>query len=90
MLSANTVSSMKNELIEEAIEGYEELKEEVEENPEEARERFTEILENPMWSMIGQDFSDTADSVRELDLEDDHDIEKFKSLVDDMLEKVKV
>lgn len=81
---------MKDKLINEALEGYKELKSQVDENPEKARENFLDVLQNDMWSMIGQGFDEEIDEVRRLDLEAEEDIDRFKEMVDNLMDQVKV
>lgn len=76
--------------INEALEGYQELKEKVDENPEQARESFIDILTHPMWGVIGQSFDEAVEEVENLDLETEEGINRFKDLVDQMQEKLEV
>lgn len=78
------------EMINKALEGYDDLKEEVDENPENARDGFLDILNHSMWSAIGQDFSDMSEKVENLDLDKEEDVEEFKDLVDKMKSMVEV
>lgn len=78
------------EMINKALEGYDDLKDEVDENPENAREGFLDILNHSMWSAVGQSFDDMSEKVENLDLESEEGIEEFKRLVDEMKSKVEV